>query len=41
MPAAKLADVAGAQQELMAGDLGFGGGLPQGGNEQFRPVHKC
>ena len=37
----QLADIAGAQQELMAGDLGFGGILPQGGNEQFRPVHKC
>lgn len=29
----KLAHVAGAQQQLMAGDLGFGGVLTQGGDE--------
>ena len=35
----KLADVAGAQQEAMAGDLGFGGVLTEGGDKKFTPVH--
>src|SRR5665647_1635232 len=36
----KLAHVAGAQQQLMAGDLGFGGVLTQGRDEQVAPPHR-
>ena len=35
----KLADVAGAQQKLMAGDLGLGGVFAQRGDEEFAPEH--
>ena len=33
----KLADVTGAQQQLVADNLGFGGVLAQCGNEQLAP----
>ena len=36
----KLAHVAGAQQQLMAGDLGFDGVLTQRGYKQPAPVHR-
>ena len=36
----QLADVAGAQQQLVAGDFSFGGNLPQGGDEQLGPEHR-
>ena len=32
---AELADVAGAEQELVAGDLGVGGGFAEGGDEEL------
>ena len=35
----KLADVAGAQQQLVADDFGFGGVLPQRGDEKLAPTH--
>ncbi len=35
----KLADIAGAQQQTMAGDFGFRGVLTQGGDEKFTPEH--
>ena len=35
---AELADVAGAQQQLVAGDLGVGGGFTKGGNEELGPA---
>ena len=39
---AKLADVAGAQQQLVAGDFGVGGSFAQSGDEEFGPaVHAC
>ena len=36
----KLADVAGAQQQLVAGDFGFGRVLAQRGNEELAPEHR-
>ena len=35
----KLADVAGAQQQLMANDFGLGGIFAQRGDEKFAPEH--
>ena len=35
----ELANVAGAQQQLVADDFGFGGDLPQRGDEKFAPEH--
>ncbi len=35
---AELADVAGAEQELVAGHFGVGRGLAKGGNEELRPT---
>ena len=36
----QLADVARAQQQLMAGDLGFGGVLAQGRDKKLAPEHR-
>ena len=35
---AELADVAGAQEQLVAGDFGVGGGFAEGGNEELGPA---
>ncbi len=35
----KLADVTGAQQQLVAGDLGLGGVFTQRGDEELAPEH--
>jgi hypothetical protein len=35
---AELADVAGAEEELVAGDFGVGWSFAEGGNEELRPA---
>ena len=35
---AELTDITGAEQELVAGDLGVGGGFAKGGDKKFRPT---
>ncbi len=38
---AELADVAGAEQELVAGDFGVGGSFAEGGDEELGPTMHC
>ena len=38
MPGAELADVAGAEQELVAGDFGVCRSFAEGGNEELGPT---
>ena len=35
---AELADVAGAEEELVAGDFGVGGSFAEGGDEELGPT---